>query len=97
MMPAPTLPLAPMPATVRPFTLASSPAEGPEGRKVAEVADNVLLHWFDRAEVLLASDALDDLDDLEYVPVPPNRVFFVTTRFVHVGKGTPRAITLDDE
>ena len=37
------------------------------------------------------------IDDLEYEPVPPNRVFFVTTRFVHAGKGAPRAITLDDE
>ena len=40
---------------------------------------------------------IDDLEDLDHEPVPPNRVFFVTTRFVHVGKGTPRAITLDDE
>ncbi len=35
--------------------------------------------------------------DFSYQHVPPNRVFYVKTRYVYVGKGLPRPFDLGDE
>ena len=36
-------------------------------------------------------------DDYSYVSVPPNRTFYVRTRYVYAGKGMPRPFDLDDD
>lgn len=83
----------------RPFPcirLADSPqAQGPEGKQVREAAEQALRHWNERAEALVA--ATEYADDDSYVSVPPNRVFYVKTRYVYAGRGTPRPFDLDDE
>jgi hypothetical protein len=73
----------------------SPPAQGFEGRKVREVAEQVLRQWNARAESLIA--ATENAENDSYVSVPPNRVFYVKTRYVYSGQGTPRAFGLDDE
>jgi len=73
----------------------SPPAQGPEGKQLREAAEQVLRHWNERAESLIA--AAENADDYSYVSVPANRTFYVTTRYVYAGKGTPRPFDLDDE
>jgi hypothetical protein len=81
----------------RPFhciRLADSPqAQSPEGKQVREAAEQALRHWNERAEALVA--ATEHADDDSYVSVPPNRVFYVKTRYVYAGRGTPRPFGLD--
>lgn len=78
-----------IPASDAPF------AQGSEGRKVLERAEEVARHWHQRAEVLLMPRK--EAGDFSYQHVPPNRVFYVKTRYVYVGKGLPRPFDLDDE
>jgi hypothetical protein len=68
-------------------------AQGAEGRKVSEKAEEVYRHWSERAEVLLMPR--EEADEFS-TQVPPNRVFYVKTRYVYVGKGLPRPFDLDD-
>ncbi len=70
-------------------------AQGLEGRKVREAAEQVLRQWNARAESLIA--ATENAENDSYVSVPPNRVFYVKTRYVYGGRGTPRPFDLDDE
>ena len=75
---------------------ADSPqAQGFEGKKVREAAEQALRHWNERAESLIA--AAENADDYSYVSVPANRTFYVKTRYVYAGKGTPRRFDLDEE
>ena len=49
----------------------------------------------ERAEVLLMPR--EEADKFSYEHVPPNRMFYVKTRYVYAGKGLPRPFDLDDE
>lgn len=70
-------------------------AQGIEGSKVYAKAEEIFRHWNERAEVLLMFR--EEADDFSYEHVPPNRVFYVKTRYVYLGKGLPRPFDLDDE
>lgn len=70
-------------------------AQGIEGKKVSERAGEAFRHWSERAEVLLMRRK--DMEEVSYEHVPPNRVFYVKTRYVYVGKGLPGSFHLDDE
>lgn len=70
-------------------------AQGIEGRKVFAKAEEVYRHWSERTEVLLMPR--EEADKFSYEHVPPNRVFYVKTRYVYLGKGLPRPFDLDDE
>ena len=70
-------------------------AQGIEGRKVSAREEEVYRHWSERTEALLMPR--EGTDELSYEHVPPNRVFYVKTRYVYVGKGLPKPFDLDDE
>lgn len=70
-------------------------AQGIEGRKVSEKAEEVYRHWSERAEVLVMRRK--EVDEFSYEHVPPNRIFHIKTRYVYIGKGLPRPFDLDDE
>jgi hypothetical protein len=59
-----------------------------EGRKVFSKAEEICRHWRDRAEVLVMRR--EAMDEFSYESVPTNRMFYVKTRYVYVGKGLPR-------
>lgn len=56
---------------------------------------SVYRHWNERAEVLVMRR--EEADEFSYEHVPPNRMFYVKTRYVYVGKGFPQPFDLDDE
>lgn len=80
-------------------------AQGIEGRKVFAKTEAVYRHWTDRAEVLVTrreeadafSAAWTTFAERTYERVPPNRMFYVKTRYVYLGKGLPHPFDLDDE
>ena len=59
-----------------------------------DIRNNAHRHVLERTEILMASLAEDDDS---YVSVPANRMFYVKTRYVYVGKGAPLPFDLDDE
>jgi hypothetical protein len=69
--------------------------QGPEGKQLHRKADEAFRHWADRAEVLNACPEDDGI--VSYVSVPPKRRFYVRTRYVFRGKGTPLPFQLEDE
>jgi len=71
-------------------------AQGIEGRKVFEKAEEAYRHLNEPAEVLLLMPR-EATDEFSYEHVPPKRVFHVKTRYVYLGKGLPRPFDLDDE
>lgn len=75
--------------------------QGETGKVLIRNAQEVRRHWGDRAEILNASIALviagDDGETVPYESVPPNRVFYIKTRYVFLGKGEPTPFELDDE
>jgi hypothetical protein len=70
-------------------------AQGSEGKKVFAKAEEVYRHWSERAELLVMPRK--ETDEFSYDHVPPNRMFYVKTRYVYAGKGVPRPFDLDDE
>ena len=77
-------------------TESSQQPQGSEGRQLHRKADEAIRQWFEqRAEVLIAEP--DDEGVVSYVSVPPNRTFFVRTRYTYAGKGKPLPFELDDE
>jgi len=72
-----------------------SRTNGPEASEIYELARKVQSHWLRRAEVLISG--LQEADDYSYLPVPANRVSYVKTHYVYMGKGTPLPFDLDDE
>ena len=82
----------------------SSQPQGLEGMQLHRKADEALQHWGERAEVLITSNDLFisnahevDQGDVSYVSVPPNRTFFVRTRYIDGGKGQPLPFDLGDD
>lgn len=71
----------------------ASDAQSDEGKKILENAEEAYRHWSDRAEALVAHCN----QVLSYDHVPPNRQFYVRTRYVYAGKGVPQPFDLDDE
>ncbi len=76
-------------------TESSLQPQGLEGRQLHRKADEAIQHWVERAEVLIAEP--DDEAIVSYVSVPPNRTFFVRTRYIDAGKGEPLPYELGDE
>ena len=76
-------------------TESSLQPQGSEGKQLHRKADEALRHWIERAEVLIAEP--DDAEAVSYFSIPPNRTFFVRTRYVYAGKGEPLPFVLDDE
>jgi hypothetical protein len=70
-------------------------AQGIEGRQLSKKAEEVDRQWRERAEVLLMPRK--EADEFSYEHVPANRVFYVKTRYVYLGKGRPQPFDLDDE
>jgi hypothetical protein len=70
-------------------------AQGIEGRKISAKAEEVYRHWRERVEVLLMPR--QETDEFSYEHVPPNRMFYIKTRYVYVGKGLPQPLDLDEE
>ena len=76
---------------------------GLEERQLHRKADEALEHWVARAEILIGTADLfiegsgDEDDSFPYVPIPPNRTFYVKTKYVFVGKGTPLPFDWDDD
>lgn len=75
--------------------LAESYSYGDEASQLSVLADEMCSHWSQRVEILVP--ALEVLNGDSYVSVPPNRVSFVKTRYVYLGKGTPMPFDLSDE
>ncbi len=75
--------------------------QGDAGKTLVRNAQEVRRHWVERAEMLNASIALvvdaDDGATVSYESVPPNRVFYMKTRYVFLGKGEPTPFELDEE
>lgn len=71
----------------------ASDAQSTEGRKILENAKEAYRHWSERGEALVLH--CDEV--VSYEHVPPNRVFYVKTRYVYAGKGLPQSFDLDDE
>ncbi|MFO0838022.1 MAG: hypothetical protein U1D55_05800 [Phycisphaerae bacterium] len=69
-------------------------AQGETGRKLRARAEEAFEHWTRRTEILVRAD---DADEFSYVSVPPNRTFWVKTRYVFRGKGKPLPIRVDEE
>jgi hypothetical protein len=69
--------------------------QGFEGRQVQRNAELAIQHWSERAEVLLTES--EDEEQFAHIAVPPNRIFFVPTRYVFAGQGLPLPLDLDDE
>jgi len=59
------------------------------------LAREAFVHRNATAEALIA--VTDHADGHSYQPVPSNRMFYVKTRYVYGGKGTPLPFDLDDE
>jgi len=84
-------------------TESSLQPQGPEGRQLHLKADEAFQHWGERAEALISeidhfiSDSDQDDDSWTHVPIRPNRVFYVETRYVYAGKGLPLAVHWDDD
>lgn len=70
-------------------------AQSREGQELVEITQRVLRQWSEPAAILLMSS--EEVDELSYEHVPPNRVCYVKTRYVYAGKGLPRPFDLDDE
>jgi|SRR5579885_345704 hypothetical protein len=68
-------------------------AQSDEGKKILENAEEAHRHWSERAEALVSHYNQADA----YQHVPPNRQFYVRTRYVYAGKGVPQPFDLDDE
>ena len=68
---------------------------GHEAFRLAEITKEVYYHSIERAEAL--DVVSDDGDMFMYSSVPPNRVFYVKTRYIFAGKGEPLPFELDDE
>lgn len=97
-MPTLALPPQPSPAFVThagEWNEHASQGNGHEAVRLFDLANEVLTHWLQRAEVLVTT--LQEADDYSYLSVPANRVFYVKTRYVYGGKGQPRPFDLDDE
>jgi len=77
-------------------TESSFETQGSEGLHLHWQAREAALRWNERAEFLIAARDEDD-DPMPYVSVPPNRTFYVKTRFVYLGKGKPSPFDLEDE
>lgn len=75
--------------------LGGSQSTGDEAHQLSVMEDEMFLHWSQRVEILVP--APEKLDDNSYVSVPPNRVSYVKTRYIYMGKGTPLPFELDDE
>lgn len=75
--------------------------QGEAGKGLRRKAQAMSRQWAERAEILNASSGLvttgGDSGTLPYYSVPPNRVFYVKTRYVFLGKGEPMPFELDDE
>lgn len=96
----------PISASVRPDldTESTLQPQGSEGRQLHRKADEASRHWGERAEVLVAATQLfisgcDEAksEQTSYVAVPPNRTFFVRTRYIYAGRGEPLPFELDVE
>ena len=76
----------------------ASPLEsrGPEGLQLRRTACEALQQWNERARVLVATTD-NDVEPVGYVSVPPNRTFYVKTRYVYLGQGEPWPFVLDEE
>lgn len=92
---APTEPVAFVPYSYANRCVDAPQAQGSEGKKVFAKAEEVYRHWSERAEVLVMRR--EEADELSYASAPPNRTFYVKTRYVYVGKGLPRPFGLDEE
>lgn len=70
-------------------------AQSNEGRQLFEKVKEVCRYLRERPEVLLM--AREETDEFSYEHAPANRVFFVRTKYVYLGKGRPQPFDLDDE
>ncbi len=96
----PTLALPPQP----PYAMVASPNErrvsesqghGVEAHQLNTLFDEAINHWLQPAAMFFL--VLEQVDEYSYEPVPPNRVFYVSTRYVYGGKGEPQPFELEDE
>lgn len=76
-------------------TESSLQPQGPEGQQLRRKVDEAIQHWAERAEFLLG--LADEGDFVAYVSVPPNRTFYVATRYIYEGRGEPLPFVLDRE
>lgn len=88
--------LADLPSGDFPFaaSCASPELQGPEGRHLSSVLDEVLRHWTARSEFIVSQEENDA--ELSYDPVPPKKTFFVKVRYVDAGKGLPLPFDWED-
>lgn len=70
-------------------------AQGSEGKQVFLKAEEVYRHWTERAEVLILRN--EETHELFCKHMPPNRTFFVKTRYVYKGIGQPQPLYVDEE
>jgi len=77
------------------FWASCSLAQGAEGKRIYEAAEEARLHYSERAEMLVGEIAEEC--DLSLAAVPPNRVFYVKTRYIRAGKGKPQYFDLSDD
>lgn len=92
------LPPQPLPAIVdraQEWMQSASGGNGVEASQMSVLADEVWFHWSQRIEILIP--ALEVLNSDSYIPVPPNRVSYVKTRYTYKGKGKPMPFDLGDE
>lgn len=68
-------------------------AQGPEGKKVSDNARNVLSHWNNRAEALIAGSTPDAYS---YQHIPLKIAFHTKARYRHVGRMKPRSFPIDE-
>lgn len=77
------------------MSLADAPdAQGLEGKKLSENAEEVLRHCRDCAGAVVALTESTDLFSYDHIPLMP--VFFVKTRYKFIGRMKPRSFPMSE-
>lgn len=74
--------------------VATSQAQGTEGRALRNTAEKIMRHWNERAEQLLLLD--EQGDEASYLSVPARPAFVAKVRYRHAGTLKPLPWTFDE-